>query len=100
MNQPRLLPEGLVSCTKKSEVQTGLPLTFSTILADPPWDVLQRGGRGAHRHYQLMTVNDIAALSIGKLASVTAHLWLWVTNSTLFAGRSVMEAWGSHIARA
>jgi len=41
-----------------------------------------------------MTAEQIAALPVGKLTSVDAHLWLWVTNSTLFAGRSVMEAWG------
>ena len=71
-----------------------MPLTFATILADPPWDVLQRGGRGAHRHYPLMTAEQIAALPVGKLADTDAHLWLWVTNATLFAGQMVMAAWG------
>ncbi len=94
MNQRSLLSEGLVSCAQNGEDRADLPPTFATILADPPWDVLQRGGRGAHRHYPLMTAEQIAALPVGKLTSVDAHLWLWVTNSTLFAGRSVMEAWG------
>jgi N6-adenosine-specific RNA methylase IME4 len=94
MNQPRLLQEGLVPRVQKSEEQADLSPTFSTILADPPWDVLQRGGRGAHLHYSLMTVEEIAALPVGKLAKADAHLWLWVTNATLFAGRAVMEAWG------
>lgn len=69
---------------------------FATILADPPWDVLQRGGanRGAIQHYRLMPVGLIAALPVEPLVAEAAHLWLWVTNSTLFAGRQVMEAWG------
>lgn len=94
MTQRSLLAEGLVSRAQKAEERADLPLTFHTILADPPWDVLQRSGRGAHRHYSLMTVDDIAALPISGLASANAHLWLWVTNATLFAGQAVMEAWG------
>jgi N6-adenosine-specific RNA methylase IME4 len=41
-----------------------------------------------------MSVEEICALSVAKLAAQEAHLWLWVTNGTLFAGRAVMEAWG------
>jgi N6-adenosine-specific RNA methylase IME4 len=67
---------------------------FRTILADPPWDVMQRGNRGAEQHYSLMTVEEIAALPVRELASVNAHLWLWVTNATLFSGQVVMTAWG------
>jgi N6-adenosine-specific RNA methylase IME4 len=93
MNQQSLLYEGLVSRAQKSEERADLQLTFGTILADPPWDVWQRGGRGAHRHYHLMSVEEIAALPVGKLASASAHLWLWVTNASLFAGQEVMEAW-------
>lgn len=94
MNQTSLLDKGLVSRTQKSGEQANLRSTFATILADPPWDVLQKGGRGAHRHYSLMTLDEIAALPVGVLANVDAHLWLWVTNATLFAGQAVMNAWG------
>jgi N6-adenosine-specific RNA methylase IME4 len=41
-----------------------------------------------------MTTEQIAALPVGKLADSDAHLWLWVTNATLFAGQTVMRAWG------
>jgi N6-adenosine-specific RNA methylase IME4 len=68
--------------------------TFSTILADPPWDILQRGSKGASEHYPLMTLEQITALPVARLARQDAHLWLWVTNGTLFAGQAVMEAWG------
>jgi N6-adenosine-specific RNA methylase IME4 len=94
MTQQSLFVQGPIPCGLKTEGQPDLPLTFPTLLADPPWDVLQRGGRGAHRHYSLMTTEEIAALPVGTLASTDAHLWLWVTNATLFAGQAVMQAWG------
>ena len=94
MTEGSLLSEGRVPRAQNPEERADLPLIFPTILADPPWDVLQRGGRGAHRHYSLMSVEAIAALPVGRVASADAHLWLWVTNATLFAGHAVMTAWG------
>ncbi|MCA4996801.1 methyltransferase [Tsukamurella tyrosinosolvens] len=67
---------------------------FRTILADPPWDVQQQGGRGASTHYKLMTLNRIKRMPIKDLADDNAHLWLWVTNATLRDGYDVAEAWG------
>ncbi len=67
---------------------------FKTILADPPWDVQQRGALGAVSHYKLMTLDAIKALPVSELAAPDAHCWLWVTNATLRAGFDVMEAWG------
>ena len=32
---------------------------YSTILADPPWSINQKGKRGAVMHYQLMSLEDI-----------------------------------------
>lgn len=63
-------------------------------LADPPWDIQQRGGRGAEEHYRLMSAEEIATLPVAQLAASAAHLWLWVTNASLWAGKLVMEAWG------
>lgn len=67
---------------------------YRTILADPPWDVQQTGNLGAERHYPLISVQQICALDVCQLAAENAHLWLWVTNATLFAGREVIETWG------
>jgi N6-adenosine-specific RNA methylase IME4 len=67
---------------------------YRTILADPPWDIQQRGSFGACRHYALMGVPAICSLQVGRLCTDDAHLWLWVTNAGLHAGKSVMEAWG------
>lgn len=81
MNNPHSLAEGQ-------------PTRFRTILADPPWDANQFGGKGADRHYALMTMRRIKAMPISDLAEDNAHLWLWVTNSTLREGFEVAEAWG------
>ena len=67
---------------------------YRTILADPPWDVHQKGERGAARHYNLMTLSRIKNMPVADLAEPDAHLWLWVTNATLRDGYDVAEAWG------
>jgi N6-adenosine-specific RNA methylase IME4 len=73
---------------------TSIPARFRTILADPPWDIQQKGDRGAERHYRLMTLARIKAMPVSDLAEDDAHLWLWVTNATLREGYDVAEAWG------
>lgn len=70
---------------------------YKTIMADPPWDIEQKGGqngRGASRHYSLMTLEQIKALPVADLAEENAHCWLWVTSATLRHGYDVLEAWG------
>lgn len=67
---------------------------FRTILADPPWDIQQKGARGAEMHYDLMSLTQIKAMPVADLAEDDAHLWLWVTNGTLRHGYDVAEAWG------
>ena len=32
---------------------------FKVIYADPPWDIQQKGARGAAQHYDLMTLDRI-----------------------------------------
>jgi N6-adenosine-specific RNA methylase IME4 len=78
----------------KPEVAARAPKRFRTILADPPWDIQQRGARGAERHYDLMSLDRIKAMPVADLAQDDAHLWLWVTNATLRHGYDVAEAWG------
>jgi len=67
---------------------------YSTILADPPWNIQQIGSLGAQRHYPLMPLVEICALPVKTFAADNAHLWLWVTNATIRAGHEVIEAWG------
>ncbi len=71
---------------------------YRTIYIDPPWP--ERGGgkirRGANRHYELMTVEQIKALPVGDLADRGGgtHVYLWTTNNFLRAGLECLEAWG------
>ena len=67
---------------------------YRTILADPPWDIQQKGARGAVEHYPLLTLERIARLPVSDLAAADAHLWLWVTNATLRHGYDIADAWG------
>lgn len=81
----------------------GLPIEaalgrFSTILIDPPWDWGDEGdgdqlGR-ARPDYATMALEDIAALPVGQLAAGDAHLYLWITNRSLFKGAALIESWG------
>lgn len=67
---------------------------YACILADPPWDVDQKGALGAGRHYDLMTLERIKAMPVAELAAENSWCFLWVTNGTLRAGYDVLEAWG------
>ena len=70
---------------------------YQTIYADPPWP--ERGGgkikRGANRHYSLMSIKEIMAISVGQLAHPDGcHLYLWATNNYLRAAFDVLDGWG------
>jgi N6-adenosine-specific RNA methylase IME4 len=72
---------------------------FATILADPPWQFINRTGKIAPEHgrltrYPTLTVEEIAALPVAKIAAATAHLYLWCPNALLPDGFAVMKAWG------
>lgn len=67
---------------------------YSTIMADPPWNINQQGKRGAASHYDLMTLEDIKNMPVADLCEDNAHLWLWVTNGLIPQGIEVMKAWG------
>jgi Transcriptional activator, adenine-specific DNA methyltransferase len=72
---------------------------FSTILADPPWQFQNRTGKIAPEHkrlsrYNTMSLDQICALPVAKVAADPAHLYLWVPNALLPDGLKVMEAWG------
>lgn len=84
-------------------------MKYRTIVADPPW--AYRTTKPASRwhrfttaesHYDTMTNAEIAALPVRDMAEDAAHLYLWVTNPRLYAGRKddgigpreIVEAWG------
>lgn len=70
------------------------PARYATILADPPWDIQQKGSYGAERHYPLMSVEEIRSLRVDRLAADSGHLWLWTTNAALHEAFHVMKVWG------
>lgn len=72
---------------------------FATILADPPWQFVNRTGKMAPEHkrlnrYPTMDTMAICDLPISDYAADTSHLYLWVPNALLPEGLRVMSAWG------
>lgn len=74
------------------------PLSFSAIMADPPWSFENFSSKGekknAKAQYACMSVKEIKALPVGHLASGDCWLWLWATNPMLPQAIEVMSAWG------
>jgi N6-adenosine-specific RNA methylase IME4 len=84
---------------------------FSTIVADPPWDVKagpppsgdgEKWGRpnggngGASRplKYNTMTVEEIAAMPVKEKANDDAHLYIWTINAYVRETYDIARAWG------
>jgi N6-adenosine-specific RNA methylase IME4 len=72
---------------------------FKTILADPPWQFINRTGKMAPEHkrlsrYSTMTLPEICQLPVKQVSDDPAHLYLWVPNALLPEGLEVMKAWG------
>lgn len=72
---------------------------FACVLADPPWQFVNRTGKMAPEHkrlsrYGTMDLPAIAALPVAQVSAATAHLYLWVPNALLPEGLAVMKAWG------
>jgi len=68
--------------------------SFSLIEADPCWAYSNQGGRGAaDKHYQTMSLAELIALPVEKLAAPDAVLFLWATWPTLPDAFALMKAW-------
>jgi N6-adenosine-specific RNA methylase IME4 len=68
---------------------------FGTIYADPPWLYDNQATRASTgNHYGGMTVEELCALPVRKLAADDAHLHLWTTNGFLFECPRIFDAWG------
>lgn len=71
---------------------------YTVIYADPPWAYRvwsQKGaGRSAESHYSTMSLEDIKALPVGKLADKNCALFMWITFPLLREAWDVVEAWG------
>ena len=55
---------------------------YGIIYADPPWNYRvysQKGlGRSAESHYPTMSIEDICALPVGKIAADNCALFMWI----------------------
>jgi N6-adenosine-specific RNA methylase IME4 len=81
--EPQPLPEG----------------PFRVIVVDPPWrydTCVETSGLTGLVEYADMSLEEICALPVGKLAHEDCVLWLWITNTFLAegAGAACMKAWG------
>lgn len=79
------------------------PKKFSTIMADPPWPYDTNGpvaGEAHHKHvglknhYPTMTMAELCAMPVEKVAEKNAHLYLWFTNSFAVEAHDLARAWG------
>ncbi len=80
-------------------IETICTRQYGTILADPPWQFVNRTGKVAPEHkrlrrYDTMDLSKIMNLPVSSLAAEQSHLYLWVPNALLMEGLKVMEAWG------
>jgi N6-adenosine-specific RNA methylase IME4 len=72
---------------------------FACILADPPWQFVNRTGKMAPEHrrlarYGTLDTARICGLPVAEIAAEPAHLYLWVPNALLPEGLRVMQVWG------
>ncbi len=69
---------------------------FSVVLADPPWklaDQLPGPGRGAGKHYDLMSVDELCKMELPPIFD-NAWLFMWRLSSMVPEAYRVVEAWG------
>lgn len=69
---------------------------YSVLLADPPWHYDNRGRGAAENHYATMSLEEICALPVPRLASPAGcDLFLWATGPNLLIEvPRVLAAWG------
>lgn len=80
--------------TQQEQTKQHVSKKFKTILADPPWEIAQKGKLGASRHYNLMNLEAIKNIPVTDLAEDNAHLWIWTYPAALEQSFEVVRAWG------
>ena len=77
---------------------------YQIIYADPPWKYADQRkerkdgsgptrGIGACHHYGLLSMDDIRAIPVDRLAADRCHLYMWATMPLLPDALSVMKSW-------
>ena len=71
---------------------------FRVIYADPCWSYNDKQETpmlgGASKHYETMTINQLAELPVNTITEKDAVLFLWVTSPLLEECFEVIKAWG------
>ncbi len=69
---------------------------YGAIAVDPAWTfrTWSERGRGRSPKYSTMSIDEIATLPVGELATLDCTLFLWATWPTMPAAFRVIEAWG------
>lgn len=69
---------------------------FDVVYADPPYCCNQKGNKGAIRHYNLMTTEEIKAMPVKDFCKENAVCFLWIVGGPegRKAGEDVLKAWG------
>jgi len=72
------------------------PANYPIIYADPPWryEHAVSTSREIENQYPTMTLDEICALPVGKIATDDAILFLWATSPKLAEAMRVIEEWG------
>lgn len=95
-----LLSVNIKRIRKKLGIKVDYPLPdkkYQIIYADPPWkyrDSANAGKRGAAHKYSVMSVEDIKALPVAKIADDNCVLFIWSTNPMMPECLEVIKAWG------
>jgi N6-adenosine-specific RNA methylase IME4 len=72
-------------------------VTYGTAIIDPPWNYARTSdsaklGGYSDKHYEPLTMADLAALPVGEL--VTDIVLLWTTGPLVPTAASLVDAWG------
>lgn len=71
---------------------------YQIIVADPPWEIQKIRKRVRPNQiamdYPMMSLDEIKALPIRKLADNKCTLFLWTIDKYLYQTRDILEAWG------
>lgn len=75
-----------------------MPIEYSIVMADPPWEFNRSGDtkRTADSHYPTMNMNELGKLGmqLERSLSPRAALFLWTTNATIPESMALFQRWG------
>lgn len=74
------------------------PGGYAVIYADPPWRFKNWSAAGEQKnavhHYRCLTLKELRALPVGRLAAPQCALAMWITSPMASKGFALAEHWG------